>query len=99
MTDVLKLQNHTPLISVHVRRSKRSRGGAWVVITWAAGMCPFAIPDASWVAVAPQSGHAGWCVRHQVWGDIQYMHVITAGNLLKPLYSVALNPAMDAVGR
>lgn len=44
---------------------------------WVAGVCPFAIPDASRVAMAPRSGHTGWCVRHQVWGDILYIRVST----------------------
>lgn len=49
-----------------------------MVITWTVGLRPFAIPDASWVAAAPLSGHTGWCVRHHEWGDILYMRVFTA---------------------
>lgn len=53
---------------------------------WVVGVCPFAIPDASWVAVAPRSGHTGWCVRHQVWGDILCMRVfmdVCTDNLIR----------------
>lgn len=62
------------------------RGGLWVVIMWAVGARPFAIPDASWVAVAPRSGHTGWCVRHRVWGDILCMRVfmdVCTDNLIR----------------
>lgn len=49
-----------------------------MVITWIFGIRPFAIPHASWVAVAPRSGHAGWFVRHHEWSDILYMCVFAA---------------------